>query len=423
MKKLTLATLLLSLGVYANANIHKIEMDTCIDTSKHSNKSFKQMKQLLVSTMQEKAYNKLYKEQTGKTNKNKLTSKHREDLYVEVKDMYDKGNNFCNKATVSIKDKRLQYYLPQKVSLDRICHKDEDLSPNKLKEQAELKTYKALIAEVSKKEISNEQAKALVHNYKKTDGKMYMSKGAYCLGASGEVIAFEVESGVAKAKAKVVKKKQTVKSLDKGLVAHYKFDGNSKDSSGNGYHGIEIGNTTYKSGLIGQAISTGNSTKDYFKVDKNIKLGKKWTFSQWVKLTKKSSHTISIANKKYDNAFLIKPFQSKNYGYYHFSVNNKFYKGSKKLQNLKDNNWHLLNVKSDGKKLYFYLDGNLIETFKPLSNLNIQIKSLIVGQEQDKLAGGFQKGQWLAGFSDDLRIYNRALSQSEISSLYKQGTN
>ncbi|MHC4806856.1 MAG: LamG domain-containing protein [Planctomycetota bacterium] len=40
-----------------------------------------------------------------------------------------------------------------------------------------------------------------------------------------------------------------------GLVVHYTFDGDASDSSGNNYHGIEVGGPTYVEGKFGQAIS------------------------------------------------------------------------------------------------------------------------------------------------------------------------
>ena len=194
-KKLILTSLLVA-GLYANANeMETVDVKVCVDTTKNADKSFKQMKEMLISMAQDEGFNSLYKNAIGDENKNALSMHHRKDLIVKVNDMVDEGNNFCNNSTVTIKKDRLQYYLPQKVSKDRICHKDENLSPTKLKEAAAIKGYKALISEITDKEISDDLAKQLVHNYKRDDGKMYMAKGAYCFGASGEVVPFEVDMG------------------------------------------------------------------------------------------------------------------------------------------------------------------------------------------------------------------------------------
>jgi len=43
-------------------------------------------------------------------------------------------------------------------------------------------------------------------------------------------------------------------TLTEGLVAHYEFEGNANDSSGNGNHGTEHGGVSYVDGVIGKAI-------------------------------------------------------------------------------------------------------------------------------------------------------------------------
>jgi hypothetical protein len=42
--------------------------------------------------------------------------------------------------------------------------------------------------------------------------------------------------------------------LNDGLVAHYEFEDNANDSSGNGNNGIENGNISYAEGKIGKSI-------------------------------------------------------------------------------------------------------------------------------------------------------------------------
>ena len=42
-----------------------------------------------------------------------------------------------------------------------------------------------------------------------------------------------------------------------------------------------------------------------------------------------------------------------------------------------------------------------------------------LGQEQDSLGGGFESRQALKGFLDDIRIYNRALTEAEVKALYE----
>ena len=55
------------------------------------------------------------------------------------------------------------------------------------------------------------------------------------------------------------------------LVAHYEFEGNTDDSSGNGRHGTAVGDPGFVAGKIGRAISL-DGIGDYVEITgyKNI---------------------------------------------------------------------------------------------------------------------------------------------------------
>ena len=56
-------------------------------------------------------------------------------------------------------------------------------------------------------------------------------------------------------------------NLTDGLVAHYEFEGNAKDSSGNGNDGTEHGGVSYTNGVIGKAGSF-DGVDDYLNLSK-----------------------------------------------------------------------------------------------------------------------------------------------------------
>ncbi len=49
--------------------------------------------------------------------------------------------------------------------------------------------------------------------------------------------------------------------INDGLVAHYAFEGDVSDSSGNGNHGIESNGVSYVNGVFGQAVSFDGSSE------------------------------------------------------------------------------------------------------------------------------------------------------------------
>ena len=60
-------------------------------------------------------------------------------------------------------------------------------------------------------------------------------------------------------------------NLSDGLVAHYEFEGDANDSSGNGNHGTEHGGVSYVDGVIGQAGSF-DGVDDYINISHNDSL-------------------------------------------------------------------------------------------------------------------------------------------------------
>lgn len=77
---------------------------------------------------------------------------------------------------------------------------------------------------------------------------------------------------------------QALASLSDGLMAHYPFDGNANDISGNNNHGIEFGNLVYKPGVIGLAASFDGETS-YIRVphDSSLNAHDQITISFWIK--------------------------------------------------------------------------------------------------------------------------------------------
>ena len=67
-------------------------------------------------------------------------------------------------------------------------------------------------------------------------------------------------------------------NINDGLVAHYEFEGNAKDSSGNGNDGTEYGGVKYIDGVIGKAGSFDNSYI-LVKNSNSLKFNKEFTIS------------------------------------------------------------------------------------------------------------------------------------------------
>ncbi len=210
--------------------------------------------------------------------------------------------------------------------------------------------------------------------------------------------------------------------LNKGLVAYYPFDGNAKDYSGNGNDGVEHGGITYVDGVIGKAAKF-DGINGWIKTDKNIKV-KDLTLSLWI-------------NTNYDNRqTFIQTTDGSQWGLVGFGIQMdplavltggyraKYPNKCEMHSNIKleKNKWYLITLirNTNDKKGYLFINNQLVANCSdPDPNIEIVTQSYLRIGYGYYLPGNYEK--YYSGLIDDLRIYNRALSDAEIQALYKMG--
>lgn len=90
---------------------------------------------------------------------------------------------------------------------------------------------------------------------------------------------------------------------------------------------------------------------------------------------------------------------------------------------ISDGAWHHVAFAREGNMGRLYVDSMLIDTREyPEGPLDIGPRGLMIGQEQDCLAGCFQTEQALDGRVDEVAVYGRALSDSEIRMVFDAGS-
>ena len=212
-------------------------------------------------------------------------------------------------------------------------------------------------------------------------------------------------------------------NLTDGLVAHYEFEGNADDSSGNNHNG-EIVGATLTSDRFGEENGAyhiaADTSYDRISLPKETVNGlEDFTIAAWVKFDAENiNHTtiLSVANSRYDNELYI--------GYY--SVNSEWNiiasdsgTAFSDATELPLNQWLHLAFTRHGSSSSIYLDGTLIDTITVVDDaLEADAGGVIIGQDQDSLGGSFDSTQSLNGDIDSFRIYDRALSSVEIQALY-----
>ena len=224
-------------------------------------------------------------------------------------------------------------------------------------------------------------------------------------------------------------------NLDDGLIAYYSFDNIEnnilKDDSGNGHDGIIYGNPKVVDGVKGKALEF-DGIDDYIIVPNSNDLNPKYeiTISAWFvsKDTSKSGSSGDLLTKGqwYPGLRQIEfPIHHYPSDYMRFAINpdggSLSWISTEYDWNIKQelNKWHHVVGVFDGRHLKLYLDGKLVseKTLDKLTPINCpeNPENLYIGGGKDywgDIANKFK------GIIDEIRIYNRALSDDEIKALY-----
>ncbi len=209
-------------------------------------------------------------------------------------------------------------------------------------------------------------------------------------------------------------------NLQQGLVAYYPFNGNANDESGNGNNGVVNGATltSDRFGNINGAYSFDGSS--FISVPNISGMGNNSrTFSAWVNFNSIDNSTgvmsncfISTGTPSFSSTFNFRLIGGR-LAIMGFS-NDYFNQGG---QELFVNQWYHCAVVYDGVRLRFYLDG----IYQGEQIVNVPLST--VGQ--NNFFGKSNHSGWETftnGSIDDISIFNRALSSSEIQRLYSSNT-
>jgi len=220
-----------------------------------------------------------------------------------------------------------------------------------------------------------------------------------------------------------------IQKLSTGLVAYYPFNGNANDESGNNFHG-----QVYKAYLT--ADISGNPNKAYF-----------FTGHDGGYISVRNSSLLNLSRTGSISLLVnIDNYQYRKDGIYWYILGKGikglwktdgfciFYHNTDKViygvlenkaQRLSFNKvsfgqpttgeWHHLVMVWDGSFLKAYVDGQLLgspvkQTIVPPETTD----NLIIGKKPSRMPDGY-----FNGIVDQIRLYDRALSEEEIMTLYK----
>ena len=198
--------------------------------------------------------------------------------------------------------------------------------------------------------------------------------------------------------------------------------------SARGFDGIPYDVSTVNDGIVCRSVNfLKDGITDYLSLPEKVLDGANdFSVLFWIKTTYRGNQSIvSAANAtvSWGNEFLIflKDYRT-------MEVYVKARRITATIGNIADNVWHQIAVVRTGSTVRIYVDGSLVYTTNrlPSGALRVDPGGLIIGQEQDRVGGRFDRKQDCQGFVDELVFYRRVLSGSEISSIYnnqKTGNN
>ena len=198
------------------------------------------------------------------------------------------------------------------------------------------------------------------------------------------------------------------------LLGWWKFDESTgtiaSDSSGNGNNGTLKGNPVWRptGGVSGGAIELSGKG-DYVEIsnEANFDINDQITISAWVNITDVPQEWTGIVTKG-DSAWRLSTSFAKNA--FHFGVSSSAYLNGQ--ASVDSGQWHNVVGVYDGQKMSIYVDGKIDFSRRWTRPIGTNDFPVCIGENIEL------KGRCFHCLFDDVRIYNYALSQDEITELF-----
>ena len=204
-------------------------------------------------------------------------------------------------------------------------------------------------------------------------------------------------------------------------IAHWNFDGNANDVSGNGYNGTVVGATltTDRNGNPDSAYYFDGTETNYIEIGTvalNPFVGSSvhasvsfWMYGEAGGVSRQGIISLGSTARWYvfrtdTGCISLRTRNSTNTGYNTYYSNGIISNGE----------WHHISVVVDGTDLTFYMDG-VAEATQTIDYYNNQLTNYII-------ASGDSPSTYLRQFKgklDDIRVHAVALTASQVSNIYK----
>jgi len=209
-------------------------------------------------------------------------------------------------------------------------------------------------------------------------------------------------------------------TLADGLVAYYPFNGNANDVSGNGNNG-----TVFEAALSADRFGLASSAYVFDGVNDQIVISHSASISPTTQVTV-SGWIRPLANE--DNKHVVSKGSHVNYFSRSYSLQGPWSDGKWRAALSTGTGevvvassaaavlgqWSHVLMSYDGATVNLYIDGQLSATQAAAGQITQTTEELFLGSHKFYAPSDY----WFNGGLDDVRIYNRALSATEVTQLY-----
>ena len=200
------------------------------------------------------------------------------------------------------------------------------------------------------------------------------------------------------------------------LVAYYKLDGNADDSSGNNNH-CTVNGITWESGLLNKSARF-DSVSDYINIPTQTLNREKASLTFWMKLDDAVSNC-DIFGYSPDSG-TTKFFEYKvNHLHGETNSNCNYITSPTFIDSVSSNEWHHFSIVFKNRQAYWYQNGKYLGKSISYGSTNcdgITVNEMVTDTTLKYIGGGGYAPN-IIGNIDDVRIYNYALSSSQIEKL------
>jgi len=215
----------------------------------------------------------------------------------------------------------------------------------------------------------------------------------------------------------------TKAAVTAGLIGEWLFDNSPVDTAGNNFDGVAISTTTTtdRFGQSGAAFHFNGSAWVEIQDDPILRPASGWTISAWVQPeTLTSPYNERIIDKGGDDYSGIAGYSLMYTTDRRFLFGNTWGGGGQggtvSLTQVQSSDWYFLVGTYDGENARLYVNGQL-EATDPMTWTIDSTKPVQIG----RFEGSINPPHWTSSFHgaiDDVRIFDRAITDSEVTSLY-----